>query len=184
MFYSFFFRCLNVFCLEKAFSWWFSEIKYLQLAALWLNSVHEKYSFILQFYFYLECYTVPGPKRQMTDLNIKTGWYHARGDTLPHFSSSFVLRRKWGRVSCLAWHQSVLTFRSLFWRYGSGTVNNYSIIGKITVYPLFEIEAKNRCSVITMILAIDFCVAYFYGHPVIGCIVSHVYALLAAKNEY
>ena len=25
--------------------------------------------------------TVPGPKLQTTDLNIKTGWYHARGDT-------------------------------------------------------------------------------------------------------
>ena len=57
-----------------------------------------------------------GPKRQTTDLNVKTGWYHARGDTLPPFSYSFVLRREWGRVSFLTWYQPVLTSRSVVCR--------------------------------------------------------------------
>ena len=66
--------------------------------------------------------SVSKPKCETTDLNVKTGWYHAREDTLPPFSSSFVLRRKWGRVSYLAWYQPVFTFRSLVSHFGSGTV--------------------------------------------------------------
>ena len=66
--------------------------------------------------------TVLALKRQTSDRNVKTGWYHAREDTLPPFFLPFVWGRKWGRVHCLAWYQPVLTFRSLVWRFGPGTV--------------------------------------------------------------
>ena len=46
--------------------------------------------------------TVLALKPQTTDLNLKTGWYHAREDSLPTFSSSFLGGRKWRE--CLVLH--------------------------------------------------------------------------------
>ena len=55
--------------------------------------------------------TVPGPKRQTSDQNVKTGWYHARQCTLPHFLPQTKGRKKGGRLSSLAWINR-------FWRFG------------------------------------------------------------------
>ena len=56
------------------------------------------------------------------DLNVKTGWYHAKQDTIPHFLLKTKEEEKGGRVSSLAWYQPVLTFRSVVWRFGTQTV--------------------------------------------------------------
>ena len=56
------------------------------------------------------------------DLNVKTGWYHAKQDTLPHFLLKTKEEEKGGRVSPLAWYQPVLMFRSVVCRLGPGTV--------------------------------------------------------------
>ena len=54
------------------------------------------------------------------------------GDTPLPFSCSLVLRRKLGRVSCLAWwYQPVLTFWSLVWCLGPGTVGFFIEILRI-----------------------------------------------------
>ena len=71
--------------------------------------------------WYVYC---PRPKTSNDWSKRQSGWYHASGDTVPAFSSSF-FRRKWGRVSCLAWYQPFLTFRSVVWRLGPGTVLNH-----------------------------------------------------------
>ena len=82
--------------------------------------------FLLQAYLN-ESITVPGPKRQTSDLNVKTGWYHARQDTLPHFLLKTKEEEKGGRVSPFAWYQPVLTFRSVVCRLGPGTVHIFVV---------------------------------------------------------
>ena len=58
--------------------------------------------------------TVPEMKRQNRLCD-------AREDTLPLFSKTKE-EEKGGRVSPLEWYQPVLTFRSVIWRLGPGTV--------------------------------------------------------------
>ena len=56
-------------------------------------------------------FIVPGPKRQISYWNVKTGWYNARQDTLPHFCPPKKEEKKEGE--CLA-----LDGVNWIWRFG------------------------------------------------------------------